>query len=785
MVINSIANNISALHIINQLNSTQSSLNTNLQRISSGLRINSPADDPSGFVLSNKISSQFRGLNRASENTQTTLNLVNTGTAALSQITELLNDIRDSAVAASGGSATEQAVILEKIDELNRIATTTKFDGKYLLNGALATDVDFRNGTRPFGASLAFGPNATDLLAGRSFLNIAQTNSGSTQIKVGGDATFNTGLVFQNDLAVSASQFINGGAAAAGGTALVGSTVNRVSLLTNGSIQFSGVLANGATSFSGSLSIAGGTTVTNLVTSIQSSIDAAETSIGVNGTGTLETTVGIDGNGRLTFSNGQNQITEFDATLTVRNSSNAIQTQIGITRDTDVFNIEAGATTTSAAIGNNITAVTGSTFDSGAFNITVSNIIAPEQRQLTIVDEFDRNFGGASARAIDPVNGSFLNGVSIVTGDTFTINGTEADGTTFSTQLTVGVDGGAGDGLIDDYGSLIAEINNRDKTKTAVGFQNSIATLNDATGKISLFDDLAQDSVSDLQIIVDRTLTSNVDIVNSGVDQTGAEATAALSINGGPAQTATVGQVVTLQGVNLSGGTAPEVTFRVGRNFVAGTDQLQTTAKEFVGSLNGGTLVTFQNGDSDVQFTAGDASIYPIKKFQQVTLDFDSILDITTPKTAGGETFVISTTNKALTFQIGGDSDQFKQILFADVTSDNLGSSASATLDNIDVTTASGATAAIAIADAALTQVTDLTARLGAFQSRLNDTINSLDSGALALETAFVDIVSADLATETTQLARNSILLQAEAAVLVQSNALSNSVFEILLGLRN
>ncbi len=785
MVIGSIVNNISGLQIINQLNKTESNLNRNLERLSTGLRINSPADDPGGFVLSNKISSQFRGLGIASENTQTSLNLVNTATTALAQITELLNDIRDSAVAASGGSATEQAVILEKIDELNRIADTTKFDGKFLLNGALATDVGFRSGTREFGASLAFGPNATDLLGGRSFLNIAQTNSGSSQLKVGGDATFNTGLVLQNDLAVTTAQFINAGAAAVGGNTLPGLTANRVTLALNGSVQFSGVLANGTTNFSGALTIGAGTTVTDLVTAIQSSIDAAETSIGVNGTGTLETTVGLDTNGRLTFSNGQNQITEFDATVTVRNVGSALQTQFGITRDTDVFNVEAGVTATNAAIGNNITAITGSTFDSGTFNITVSNVIAAEQRQLTIIDEFDRNFGGAPARAIDAIDGSFLNGVSIVNGDTFTINGTEADGTTFSTQLTVGVDGGIGDGLIDNFGSLIAEINNRDQTTTAQGFQNSIATLDDATGKISLLDDLAQDSVSDLQIIVDRTLTSNVDIVNSGIDQTGAEATATFSIDGGSAQTATVGQVVTLQGVNLSGGPAPEVTFRVGRNFVAGTDQLQTTAKEFVGSLNGGTLVTFQNGDSSVQFTSGEASIFPIKKFQQVTLDFDSIVDITSSQSAGGETFVISTSNSSLTFQIGADSDQFKQILFADVTSDNLGSSASASLDSIDVTTASGATAAISIIDDALDQVTEFTARLSAFQNRLNDTINALDTGALALESAFTDIVSADIATETTELARNSILLQAEAAVLVQSSSLSNSVFEILLGLNN
>lgn len=783
MVIQSIQNNVSALQIILQLNNTQDALSTNLKRLSTGLRINNPSDDPGGFVLSNRLQTQFRGLGVASENTQTSLNLVNTGSNAVSQIVNILNDIRDSAVAASGGSATEQAVILERLDELNRIANTTKFDGKYLLNGALTNEVGFVQGTRSFGASLSFGPNATDLLQGRSFLNITESNSGTVQLATGGDATFNAGINTSVDNAVTTAQFINAGVAAVGGDNLTALTANRVTLQNNGSIQFNGTLANGTTAFSGALSIGAGTTFTDLVTSIQNSIDAAESSIDVNGTGTLETTVAIDGNGRLTFnSSGQQEISQFDIDFTIENAATATQTRFGVERDATIYNPQVGTTASGGLIGNSVTSITGSTFDTGTFNITVSNVLNAQQRQIT-TQGFDRNFPGTQpALPTTNLNASFFNGVSIFDNDIFVITGTEPDGTTFGTSYTVGTDTGVGDGIIEDYASLIAELNNRDKTLTSVGFNGAVATLT-GNGEIRLVDDVAQTSLTDLSIEVQDVSAGTSQFNNATVDQGGRRESATISIDGGPAQDVVAGQVVTLQGVNPSGGNAPEVTFRVGRGFTAGTDELQTTAREFIGTLNGGPEMTFQNGDTGVKFTAGEFSVYPIEKFQQVTLDFDAILDITASSDVGGETFVLSATSNSFSFQIGSDSDEIKQFLFADLRSNNLGTGPGATLDDIDVTTGAGATAALDIIDDALDQANEFAGRLGAFQARLDDTIDTLSLGALSLETAYTDIVSADIAKETTELATNSIILQSQAAVLTQSNGLSNDVFKILFGL--
>ncbi|RJP33399.1 MAG: hypothetical protein C4527_04450 [Candidatus Omnitrophota bacterium] len=786
MVIESIRNNISALQVISQLYQSEDRLKTNLQRISSGLRINSARDDAGDLLISSQLETQFRGLSRASQNMQNTINLTNTGLSATDQIINLLNDIRDAAVAASGGSAAQQSVIQEKIEELNRIVDTTKFGNKYLLNGSLTTTVGFKSGTRNFGATLAFGPNATTLFAGRSYLNIAQTNAGSAEIKVGGTAGFQTGISISTDIAVSTGRFVNGGAAAVSGDNLIGTSVNQgVSLSNGGTITFTGVLADGNTFFSGTYSITAASTIGGLINSIQSAVNNAESYIGINGTGVLETTVGIDGNGRLRFTSGSaKNISEFNIDISIKNAAGSTQTSFGIDYVANIYNQDEGTfgTATNAKIGNNVTAITGSTFDSGTFDITVSNIVSAQQREIVSDSEFDQNALGDPVTSATALVGSILNGTTIAAGDTFLISGTDPDGSTFSVEYTVGVNNRVGDAIIEDYGDLIDELNNRDRSLVGFGFNGATATLT-ANGEIQLVDDIADTSSTNFSITYTDVSLSATQNISATATQAGSRETATFSINGGAAQEVYAGQVVTLKGLNASGGPLPEVTFRAGSGFTAGTDQLETSAKEFVGTLNSGTAVTFQNGDIGVRFTAGEASVYPIQKYQQVTLDFDSILDVTTPLTAGGETFVISTTTNALNFQIGSDRGNIKSFLFADLRSDNLGTSASANLDSIDVTTATGATDAIDIVDDALDQVNSFRARLGAFSSRLDDTVSALDAGALNLETAYTSIISADIARETTELTMNSVLMQAQAAVLAQANNSALSVFEILYGL--
>lgn len=779
MVIESLRTNISGLQIIQQLHKTDGRIQTNIQRIASGLRINRPADDPSSFVVSSKLHTQFRSLNRASENTQEAISLINTAESAVTQIISLLNDVRTAVVAASGGSITQQFTIQEKIEELNRIANSTRFGGKYLLNGTYQTEAGFLPGTRPFGASLAFGPDATTLFEGRSYLNIGVTQHGLAQINSGGDSILHTGVANAPDIAVSTAQFNKAGSGPATGDALVGLTANRVTIASADSIQFSGVLADGATFFGGGFSIVPGSTVSNLISAMQDAINAAESKLGIQGTGQLETTVQINSQGRLQFSSGSSEnISQFSIDIYLKNISLQTKTSFSISRNTQLYNQEYGGTTTSASIGNKLSAITGSTFDSGAFTIKVAHIIAPERRQITTLADFDQNTGGTAVLSTTTLDGSFLNGVSLASGATFLVNGTDPDGTTFSSIFTIGTDTGVGDGMIETYQDLIDELNNRNQALLTRGFNGALATLT-GDGEIQLIDDIAAASSTNLQILVSAGNQS----IESRIDQLGTEERATVSIDGGPMQDVSAGQMVTLQGRDQTGDKIPEMTFRIGNGLAAGSDTLVTSAQMFVGSLNGGEPVPFQNGDKNVRFTSGEYTLSPMKKFQQVTLDFGAIVDVSMPASAGGETFILSTTSRTANFHIGSDADEIIPYLFADLRSRNLGLDATHTLDDINVTSLSGVTEAFAIVDAALDQVNGFASRLGAFSSRLNDTIASLDLGAINIETAHSRIVSADFAKEATELTSNSLLMQAQSVVLAQANSLPQTVLDILLNL--
>ena len=710
MVISSVNTNITGLDIIRQLNQTDKRIQTNMYRISTGLRINKPSDDPGGFVTSNKYKTQYLGLSRASENTQEAITMVNTASNSVTQIIDLLTDIRTAAVAAAGGNAIQQAVITEKIDELNRIANTTKFGNKYLLNGALTTATGFMKGTRNIGASLSFGPNSSTLLDGRSYLNIGVTNKGSSQLNYGADSTFNTGISILTDIAVSTAQFIRSGVAASSGDPLASITANRVSIKASDTITYSGLLADGTTFFSGSLSIAGSTTMQDLVTNIQSAIDAKEKDLGINGTGVMETTAGLASNGRLRFYSGTaKNISQFDIDFTVKNTSNVTKATFSVDRSASIYNPIVGGTSSGAKIGNNVTAITGSTFASGSFSISVSNIITAQQRQITTNSGFYQDAGStAPVLSTTAINNSFFGGVSLATGGTLQINGTNPDGSTFTTSLTIGTDTGVGDGIVQTYGNLIEELNNRNQSLTGKGFNEAVATMTGG-GAIRLYDDLKKSSSTNLQIVVNTV--SGPQVLNSTVNQMGSRESATLSIAGGASQNVIAGQVVTLQGVNSSGGPLPEFTFRAGSGFIAGTDKLDTTSKQYVGSLNNGVEVTFQNGDKAVTFTAREQSIYPLDRFQQVTLDFDSILGVTSLKSKGGETFVLSASSNKVNYQLGMDENGAKSFLFADLRSNNLGSDSTNTLDSINVATASGATSALSIIDAALDQVNNFSGK--------------------------------------------------------------------------
>ena len=136
-----IANNISALKAFNILNSTNSALQKTIRALSSGLRINSAADDASGLAISEKMRSQIGGLDKALQNTQDGISLLQTADGALNETAAMLQRMRELSVQAANDTLTQQdrsyiQVELDQIkDEINRTAKTTQFNKKKILNG--------------------------------------------------------------------------------------------------------------------------------------------------------------------------------------------------------------------------------------------------------------------------------------------------------------------------------------------------------------------------------------------------------------------------------------------------------------------------------------------------------------------------------------------------------------------------------------------------------------------------------------------------------------------------
>ena len=134
--------NINSLTAQRNLNASQASLATSIQRLSSGLRVNSAKDDAAGLAIAERLNTQIRGLNVASRNANDGISLAQVAEGALGKVGESLQRIRELAVQSSNAtnSATDRAALQAEVaqlsDEVNRVAKQTSFNGTKLLDGS-------------------------------------------------------------------------------------------------------------------------------------------------------------------------------------------------------------------------------------------------------------------------------------------------------------------------------------------------------------------------------------------------------------------------------------------------------------------------------------------------------------------------------------------------------------------------------------------------------------------------------------------------------------------------
>ncbi|PQJ61198.1 flagellin [Vibrio chagasii] len=137
--------NVSALVAQRNLSNANNMLNQSLERLASGSRINSAKDDAAGLQISNRLEAQMSGIDVAVRNANDGISIMQTAEGAMNETTNIMQRMRDLSLQASNGSnsQSERTAIQEEItalnDELNRIAETTSFGGKKLLNGSFGS----------------------------------------------------------------------------------------------------------------------------------------------------------------------------------------------------------------------------------------------------------------------------------------------------------------------------------------------------------------------------------------------------------------------------------------------------------------------------------------------------------------------------------------------------------------------------------------------------------------------------------------------------------------------
>jgi flagellin len=222
------------------LNQSQGSLATSLQRLSSGLRINSAKDDAAGLAISERMTSQVRGLNQAIRNANDGISFLQTAEGSLSSAGDILQRVRELAVQSANAtnSAGDRRALQDEVNqltaELDRIAQTTEFNGQKILDGSFssstfqvgananqtitATTANFRTnqfGNYRVGAQVATATNpAGDLVEGSTANAIASDAAAASRV-VGGTIDINgaagsaTVTVAAGDSAKTAAELIN------------------------------------------------------------------------------------------------------------------------------------------------------------------------------------------------------------------------------------------------------------------------------------------------------------------------------------------------------------------------------------------------------------------------------------------------------------------------------------------------------------------------------------------------------------------------------------------------
>ena len=456
----------SSLLIQRALSQAQNAISISTQRLSSGSRLNSAKDDPVAFATAIQLDSQIRGLNQTVKNANEGVSLFQTAESGLTEITDLLQRMRELAVQASGASASDadRAIIQLAVNQLSAqvdtLAASTTYNGKNLLDGSLG-NLSFQLGASSDQTVSASISSATtkelslnaqvlgDLNGGRVAANLQTINISVGDLILNGRAlpavNFTDGVLLPSyaitvggtsisNYAGAVSGYINGSTSTTGVTA---NAYNTVKGTTGGSGVTDGTLKiNGAT-------VAASTSMSDLVAKINAATSAASAeataTLNSDGSITLSNSTGRDivissvaagnlTNAKLTAGTSAGYVsltnaTASDITWSAANATTALSRlqALGFTTSTGAHNVTGSAAST-ATLANGDVLINGVSIGASV-NGVGATLAAGSAAAKAIAINASTAATGVTATAGTATVGFTLNLQAALTGGDVTING--------------------------------------------------------------------------------------------------------------------------------------------------------------------------------------------------------------------------------------------------------------------------------------------------------------------------------------------------------------------------
>jgi len=696
--------NVKALAAQESMRSSNLSMTQAMERLSTGKKINSAKDDAAGLAISNRMTSQIRGLAKAIQNSNDAISMAQTAEGAYGNVSDVLQRMRELAVQAASGTSSDadrvniQLEVKQLQAQIDDVANKTNHNNIKLLDGSASKVVIQTNVYSNDTMVMSFDSVQTKDIG---------VGSRATLMAVGGtsDTTgaIAAGTLLLNGVLVGASSATDDSASQSDGSAIAkAAAINKVATLSGVYAKVennivAGVAMTTAASASGSITINGVATDTiatatdNSLTRklVVNAINAKTSQSGVSAIDTGDDTLGIT----LVASDGRN--------ITV-----------GTTLSTSITGVRTGTETASYSL------------------YTLDN------RDISI----------------DTVSGS--TGATAITASGLNVGTYKSNQTTFSTFTRNGTDNLAGvtaapattasPGLLDNASLIINGV---------------------AVGAALTTDDSASDTTADGSTRAGSAIAIAA-AINRVASQTGVTATAAPNVLRGQSFTAGAAEgTLTLNGTDIlvnsttRNGVVDSINAYSGKTGVVASafgDAIQLKAadgRNITLASAAGTAAQFGLGG----FTLGAASTTATTFYSQVTLSSNNKFTVQAGKTGNPNL-------EYLGFRAGtyGGSDNGLKV------------------NQVDVSTVSGASQALVALDAAIETVSRAQAKSGAINNRLDIVINNLTESSANIQASRSRITDTDYAVETTNLAKQQIISQAATAMLAQANQQSQSVLSLL-----